>query len=203
MFAMLGLLSGCGPKPVSTSATIHFETSTPEEMALAGSILKARFDELTPTYFSSFTVVVHEKDIVLEFRGVAPADEVIREYASQGIFRIYAADSRLIWLVTDRDVQRVNALASENGFVLDMSVNESAGQRLQTYTSRNVGRVLVTSWNGKEQSRATVQGVFSRQFQTTGLDRETALRMRIMLESGRLPMAVREIDLVHPASATG
>jgi hypothetical protein len=39
---------------------------------------------------------------------------------------------------------------------------------------------------------------FSRQFQTSGIDVETAMRRRIMLESGRLPVAVRNVEISHP-----
>ena len=84
--------------------------------------------------------------------------------------------------------------------MLDLAVNERAGERLHNYTSRSVGRLLVTTWNGKEHSRARVGGVFSRQFQTTGMDRETAVMMMIMLKSGRLPVAVREVQIVHPGA---
>jgi preprotein translocase subunit SecD len=197
------ILAGCGPQPISTTATIHFETSTGEEMAQAANILRARFDTLMPSHSSSFTTIVRDQDIVLEFRGEAPPDQTIRDYASQGVLRIYAAESPLNWLVTDRDIESVHARQGDDGPVLDLAVNERAGERLHNYTSRSVGRLLVTSWNGKEQSRARVGGVFSRRFQTTVKDRDTALRMKAMLESGRLPVASREIEIAHPSSAPG
>jgi hypothetical protein len=191
------LLAGCGPRAISTTATIRLESSTSAEMAEAGRILKARFDEIPPSYSSSVTVIVGPLAVLLQFRGEAPSDQTIRDYASQGIFRIYPLDSPLNWLVTDRDVDLASARQGENGAVLDMVVSEKAGQRLFNYTSRNVGRLLVTSWNGKEQSRATVSGVFSRRFQTTGMDRDTALRMMTILKFGRLPKPVREIEIEH------
>jgi hypothetical protein len=33
------------------------------------------------------------------------------------------------------------------------------------------------------------------------MDRETALRMKAMLESGRLPVALREVRIEHPSTA--
>lgn len=188
---------------MSTVATIRFAAATSADMAQAAIVLQTRFRELNPSHSSSFTVIVGEQDIVLEFRGEAPPDQTIRDYSTQGVLRIYPADATRNWLVTDRDIEEVSARQGDAGAMLDIKVRDSAAQRLQSYTSRNVGRVLVTNWDGKEQSRATVRGVFSRQFQTTGLDRATALRMRIMLESGRLPVAVREIGIVHPAPAAG
>ncbi len=199
LFASILTLVGCGPRPVSTIATVHFETATTAELTEAANVLLARFREMSPSRSSSCTAVVGDRRIVLEFRGEPPADEIIRGYASsQGIFHIYPADARRNWLVSDRDVQIVNARASENGEVLDLSVDEDAAQRLLQYTSRNLGAVLVTSWDGKEQTRATVRGVFSKRFQTTGMDRDAALRMMITLRSGRLPVAVREVEITHP-----
>ena len=199
LFASVLTLAGCGPRPVSTIATVHFESATTAEMTEAAKVLLARFSEMSPSRSSTCTAALGERRIVLEFRGESPADEIIRDYASsQGIFHIYPADARRNWLVSDRDVQGVNARAGETGAVFDLSVDEDAAQRLLQYTSSNLGKVLVTSWDGKEQTRATVQGVFSKRFQTTGIDRDAALRMMTILRSGRLPVAVREVEIAHP-----
>ena len=200
LLAVACLLAGCGPRPVSTIATVHFENRTTEEVTESAGILQARFAEMAPTLTSSVTATVSGQNVVLEFRGEAPPDETIREYATQGVFRIYASNSPLQFLVTDLDVESATARQDEAGPALSLSVTERAGQRLQNHTSRNLGQVLVTSWNGKEQSRNRIGGVFSRQFLTTGMDRETAIRMMIMLRYGRLPVAPQKIEIVHPSA---
>jgi preprotein translocase subunit SecD len=194
----LCVLSGCGPRAISTTARVHFEAASEAEMMQAAQILQARFNELRPSYFSTVTTTVVAQDVALEFRGEAPADETIGSYAaSQGIFRLYPLDAQNNLLVTDLDIEQVSATQGSTGPMLDLRVSESAGKRLLAYTSRNLGRVLITSWDRKEQSRAVVGGVFARQFQTTGMDRDTAMRLTIILRSGRLPVAVRSVDIAH------
>ena len=204
LLANVCMLGWCeAAQPVSTVATIHFANPTPEQVANAAGILQARFAELQPSYFSTVTAAASGKKVVLEFRGEAPSDETIREYATQGVFRIHAIDTPLLFLVTDYDVQTVRARQDGDVVVLALTVNESAGQRLKNHTSRNPGGILVTSWNGKEQSKSRISGVFSQQFQSTGMDRETAIRMMIMLRTGRLPAAPNKIEIVHPSGKPG
>ena len=205
LLASMFVLTACGPRPVSTIATIHFENATPEQMTQAANILKERFSRLEYSFGSTITATVQDQRVVLEFRGAAPTDDMIREHATQGVFRISPVDTPLLFLVTDLDIENVNAREDPsaqddaNGFVLDLQVSERAGQRLLNHTSRNLGRVLITSWNGKEQSRAVISGVFSTRFQTSGLDRNTAGRMMVMLKSGRLPIAPEKIEIVRPS----
>jgi len=204
LLASVCLLGWCeAAQPVSTVATVHFANLAPEQVTKAAGILQARFAELQPSYLSTVTATASGKKVIVEFRGEAPDDEAIREYATQGVFRVHAIDTPLLFLVTDYDVQAVRARQDGDVVALALTVNESAGQRLKNHTSRNPGGILVTKWNGKEQSKSKISGVFSRQFQSTGMDRETAIRMMIMLRTGRLPAAPDKIEIVHPPGKPG
>jgi preprotein translocase subunit SecD len=192
-------LSGCDRSTVTAKANINLEQATDAERDQAAMVLRARFEAIAPSMFSSVDVKRSGADIVLVFRGEPPSDEEIRSYAaSRGVMRMAPQDSPHNWLVTDRDVESVSVSGSSQGPVLDLRVSERAGQRLLQYTSRNQGKVLVTTWDEDAPFHASIQGIFSRQFQTTGFDAETAMRRRIILESGRLPVAVRNVEISHP-----
>jgi preprotein translocase subunit SecD len=191
--------SGCDRSIVTAMAKIELEQASEAERDQSAAILRARFEAIGPSMFSSVEVIRSGEDIMLVFRGEPPGDEEIRSYAgSRGVMRMAPQDSPHNWLVTDRDVESVSVSHSDQGPVLDLRVSERAGQRLLEYTARNQGKVLVTTWDRDEPFRASIQGIFSRQFQTTGFDAETAMRRRIMLESGRLPVAVRNVQISHP-----
>ena len=113
--------------------------------------------------------------------------------------RIASADSRLVSIVTDKDVESATPEQGNAGPMLDLLLSDTAGQRMLEYTKRHQGGTLVTTWDGVEVSRATIRGSFGRQFRTTGVARETAMLHAIVLRSGRLPKPVTGVRIDHPA----
>jgi len=105
---------------------------------------------------------------------------------------------------------------------VDITLNASAGQRMFDFTSENVGQRLAVVYieripevrivDGQEVrstrvteeviSAATVQGVFGRQFQTTGLESPAeAQQLALLLRSGALaaPMEFAEERIIGPS----
>ncbi len=105
---------------------------------------------------------------------------------------------------------------------VSVTLNASAGQRMFDFTSQNVGKPMavvyieripqVTVVDGKEVrstrvteeviSVATIRGVFSRQFQTTGLESTNeAQQLALLLRSGALaaPMEFAEERIIGPS----
>ena len=105
---------------------------------------------------------------------------------------------------------------------VDITLNASAGQRMFDFTSGNVGQRLAVVYieripevrivDGQEVrstrvteeviSAATVQGVFGRQFQTTGLESPAeAQQLALLLRSGALaaPMEFAEERIIGPS----
>lgn len=105
---------------------------------------------------------------------------------------------------------------------VDITLNASAGQRMFDFTSQNVGQRLAVVYieripevrivDGQEVrstrvteeviSAATVQGVFGRQFQTTGLESPAeAQQLALLLRSGALaaPMEFAEERIIGPS----
>jgi len=196
------LLAACDVNKVTAMVRVELESPTPEEAATCAAVLQRRFADLLPGYFSKVTATPAGEGVNLVFTGQPPADEQIRTYAStQGIFRMYPVDQPNYLLVTDLDVEQVSTSMGQGGPAIDLVLNERAGNRLETYTRQNVGKLLATSWDRKEEMRASIQGVFGRRFQTTGVDADTARLRQIMLSSGRLPIAVRRVDIRHPTGA--
>jgi len=198
------MLAGCGANEVTATVRVELESPTPEDTATSAAVLQRRFTDLLPGFFSKVTATASGTGVDLVFTGEAPADEQIRTYAStQGIFRMYPVDQPNLLLVTDLDVEQVSASQGPNGPAIDLTLNERAGARLEAFTRQNLGKQLATSWDRKEEMRATISGVFGRRFQTTGVDADTARLRQIMLGSGRLPVSVRSVDIRHPGEAGG
>jgi preprotein translocase subunit SecD len=129
--------------------------------------------------------------------------------------RVIAAGDQLVGAVSGTDPQTSSPK-------VDITLNASAGQRMFDFTSQNVGERLgvvyieripeVSVVDGKEVrttrvteeviSAATVQGVFGRNFQTTGLDSpEEAQQLALLLRSGALaaPMEFVEERIIGPS----
>jgi preprotein translocase subunit SecD len=198
--ALMPVLVACSPPPVSMTATVELDDASPDQASAAALILQARFAELRPAMNSRVEAQPGPSSVTLSFRGEAPTEEVIRSYAgTQGIYRMYPMDSRANLLLTDRDIESVSVTGGDSGPVLNLQVREPGAQRLLAFTSKNSGKVLETTWDRDVLNRATVQGAFSSRFQTTGMDRETAMRVMICLRHGRLPVRVRDIEIRRPA----
>ena len=76
----------------------------------------------------------------------------------------------------------------------------SAGERMLAFTRRSIGKVMVTSWDRKQETRAVISGVFGQYFQTTGLDVQTVKLWVLLLGHGRLPVTVRSVEIRHPTA---
>jgi len=190
-------VAACGPVPVTKVVTIELAPSTFKQRTAAAGVLAARFDGYRPE------ASVLEKSIVLAFHGEAPDDVTLHSIgAAQGIFRVSPADAKHFLIMSDLDVENANVFKDDDSGTLNIQLTEQAGAKMAEYTKRNVGRVLVATLDRKEISRATVQGVFGRQFQTSGLDLELARNMAVILRHGRLPVAVTHIDIQQSVEGT-
>jgi len=76
----------------------------------------------------------------------------------------------------------------------------SAGERMLAFTRRSIGKVMVTSWDRKQETRAVISGVFGQYLQTTGLDVQTVKLWVLLLGHGRLPVTVRSVEIRHPTA---
>lgn len=200
--ALLGIAQvGCGSQSVTAVARVDLGAATAAEIDATARTLQARFDAVRPSWASRCAVTVIASTIELEFRGVAPNDDEIRYYASApGVFRISPHRAKHMVIVSDLDVEDISFSETPDGPGVNWTLTEAGGTRMLEYTSRNVGTALITTWDGKEISVATIRGVFSRQFQTTGIDLETARRMQNVLRHGRLPAAVHAVKIAHAAA---
>ncbi len=120
--------------------------------------------------------------------------------------------------------QMVNAVSNvdQNGQpAVDITLNNVAGQRMFDFTSANVGKRMAVVYieripevkmvDGKEVrsvrvseeslAPSTIQGVFSKQFQTTGLSKDEADNLAKLLRAGSLaaPMGFVEEYVIGPS----
>jgi preprotein translocase subunit SecD len=192
------LLAACDMNKVAATVRVELESPTPEQTAAAAVVLQNRLSELVSS-FSKVTATPSGTGVDVVFAGEAPPDELIRSYASmQGVMRMFLADSPINVVVTDRDVEQATASRGPAGPVMNLMLRQPAGERMLAFTRRNVGKVMVTSWDRKTESRATIRGVFGAQFQTTGLDFDAQKLWVVMLRHGRLPVAVRSVEIRNP-----
>lgn len=198
--AMSLLLAACNRNPVAAVVRVELESPTPEQTVASAVVLQNRLSELVSS-FSKVTATPTGTGVDVVFSGEAPPDELIRSHASmQGVMRMYLEESPINVVITDRDVEQAAASAGETGAVMNLKLSQSAGDRMLAFTRRNVGKVMVASWDRKIETRATIRGVFGERFQTTGLDVETTKLWVAILRHGRLPVAVRSVEIRHPQS---
>ena len=128
--------------------------------------------------------------------------------------RVIASGDQLVGATTGFDQQSGSPVVS-------VRLNSAGGQRMFDFTSENVGKPMAVVYierlpevkivNGQEVrstrvneevvSVATIQGVFSNQFQTTGLSAQEAADLSKLLKSGSLaaPMDFVEERVVGPS----
>ncbi|MFZ7096352.1 protein translocase subunit SecD [Luteimonas dalianensis] len=155
--------------------------------------------------------------------GVVPPDGRIyysREVGIDGNPVPYILSRRVI--ATGEEMVTAQSSYDQNGLpAVSVTLNASAGKRMFDFTSMNVGKPMAVVYiervpvvrmvNGEEVrsfrdseeiiSVANIQGVFSREFQTTGLEKQEADDLARMLRSGSLaaPMDFIEERIVGPS----
>ena len=155
--------------------------------------------------------------------GVVPPDGRIafhRQLGPDGNPIPYIISRRVI--ATGEEMVNAQSTYDQNGLpAVSVTLNAAAGKRMFDFTSMNVGRPMAVLYiervpvvrmvNGEEVrtfrdseeiiSVANIQGVFSREFQTTGLEKQEADDLARMLRSGSLaaPMDFIEERIVGPS----
>ena len=155
--------------------------------------------------------------------GVVPPDGRIyyhREMGPDGNPIPYILSRRVI--ATGEEMVTAQSSYDENGLpAVSVTLNASAGKRMFDFTSMNVGKPMavvyiervpqvrmvdgeeVRTFRDSEEiiSVANIQGVFSREFRTTGLEKQEADDLARMLRSGSLaaPMDFIEERIVGPS----
>lgn len=155
--------------------------------------------------------------------GVVPPDGRVyytREAGLDGNPMPYILSRRVI--ATGEEMVNAQSTYDENGMpAVSVTLNAAAGKRMFDFTSMNVGRPMAVVYiervpevrivNGEEVrtfrdseeiiSVANIQGVFSREFRTTGLEKQEADQLARMLRSGSLaaPMDFIEERIVGPS----
>ena len=155
--------------------------------------------------------------------GVVPPDGRLyysRELGPDGNPVPYILSRRVI--ATGEEMVTAQSTYDQNGLpAVSVTLNAAAGKRMFDFTSMNVGKPMAVVYiervpqvrivNGEEVrtfrdseeiiSVANIQGVFSREFQTTGLEKQEADQLARMLRSGSLaaPMDFIEERIVGPS----
>ena len=155
--------------------------------------------------------------------GVVPPDGRIyyhREMGPDGNPIPYILSRRVI--ATGEEMVTAQSSYDENGLpAVSVTLNAAAGKRMFDFTSMNVGKPMavvyiervpqvrmvdgeeVRTFRDSEEiiSVANIQGVFSREFRTTGLEKQEADDLARMLRSGSLaaPMDFIEERIVGPS----
>ncbi|NLB57554.1 MAG: protein translocase subunit SecD [Gammaproteobacteria bacterium] len=155
--------------------------------------------------------------------GVVPPDGRIyyhREMGPDGNPIPYILSRRVI--ATGEEMVTAQSSYDENGLpAVSVTLNASAGKRMFDFTSMNVGKPMavvyiarvpqvrmvdgeeVRTFRDSEEiiSVANIQGVFSREFRTTGLEKQEADDLARMLRAGSLaaPMDFIEERIVGPS----
>ncbi|MGY0634340.1 protein translocase subunit SecD [Luteimonas sp. A478] len=155
--------------------------------------------------------------------GVVPPDGRIyyhREMGLDGNPIPYILSRRVI--ATGEEMVNAQSSYDQNGLpAVSVTLNASAGKRMFDFTSMSVGKPMAVVYiervpqvrmvNGEEVrtfrdseeiiSVANISGVFSREFQTTGLEKQEADDLARMLRSGSLaaPMDFIEERIVGPS----
>ena len=155
--------------------------------------------------------------------GVVPPDGRIafhRQLGPDGNPIPYIISRRVI--ATGEEMVNAQSTYDQNGLpAVSVTLNAAAGKRMFDFTSMNVGRPMavlyiervpvvrmvdgeeVRTFRDSEEiiSVANIQGVFSREFRTTGLEKQEADDLARMLRSGSLaaPMDFIEERIVGPS----
>ena len=155
--------------------------------------------------------------------GVVPPEGRIyytREQGLDGNPMPYILSRRVI--ATGEEMVNAQSTYDQNGLpAVSVTLNATAGKRMFDFTSMNVGRPMAVVYiervpqvrmvDGEEVRTfrdseeiinvANIQGVFSREFQTTGLEKQEADDLARMLRSGSLaaPMDFIEERIVGPS----
>jgi len=194
--AWLTGITGCTPSKVAATAVLQIdETATPEEIAGAAQVLKARFEDVTPGSFPSVTSTISGHTLSFEFRGGAPTETSVRLLSSERAeFAIVAAgDASDVW-VTDADVLEARTATKAGAEFLGVKLKPEAGKRLEARTAANVGKMLAVNWDGREVTSLQIQGAYGENFEFPVPSEDLGRIMQATLGHGRLQIRMRSFD---------
>lgn len=198
---MIGLVTACSPRRATATLIVQTEDAPTLQMNLAAEILAQRFLEIRPSMFSTITPTVSGNTITFTYRGEAPPnDTYLRPLAlTRGVLRITPADHPDELWVSDLDVVDVKMMRSASqGPILTIRVTPQAGSRLMEATTKNTGRTLVTTCDGRMIVSATIRAPFGTAFVLPVPSVEEGHVLLNVLRHGRLPVAVRAFDYRLP-----
>lgn len=191
----------CSPPQVSGTAVVETEEARPEDIARTADIIASRFNEIRASARSTVSAAVTGHTITFTFRGAHAKPEVLQPLAlTRGVLRIGPADQLNETWVSDVDVEQAEMFWQEQA-VISVRLTRAGGARLLDATSRNKGRMLVTTWDGRPFVYAPIRGPFGQAFQFTAPGtREDGHVVLNALRHGRLPVATKSFEY-HDAAA--
>lgn len=192
-FGMISAISlaACSSEPSST-LTLVVASDEATVVRATEQVLRARFEELRPTMFSSVKSTISGSRIDFAFhRGAPPPATLAYLYETMGSLRVSLVGEigGTPW-ITDGDIEDASVGYSNDQPALFVRVSPAAGGRLAQLTSENVGKVLQTTLDGSVLFEATISGVFGRSFQMPLPTPGPRLSLAAVLENGALPARV-------------
>jgi preprotein translocase subunit SecD len=195
IIASIAWLAGCAPSKVAATLVLQMGEATPEQIAKAAQVLAARFKEVTPGSFASVTPTISGQTISFAFRGGAPTEISVRALSTErGEFGIFSAENASDVWITDEDVIEAKLTMKAGGEFVSVHLKPEAGQRLAKKTAANVGKMLITTWNGQEVMSSQIQAPFGEMFEFTSPSEQLGRVMQVTLGHGRLPVAMTSFD---------
>ena len=145
--------------------------------------------------FSSLKTSIDGNRIDFEFRGTSPAQKDLEYLANtQGVLRVVARDSPHIIWYSDRDIVSAECSRSSDNDYLNIRLTSAAGEKMLELTRRNVGKVLITTWDGQPLIDSTVQGVIGGSFQSSIPRDDQTAGFCVVIKHGRLPVPVEKSE---------
>jgi preprotein translocase subunit SecD len=193
--ASIAGLAGCAPSKVTATLVLQMEEAAPEKVARAAQVLTERFKEVTPGSFAEVTPTISGHTISFAFRGGAPTETSLRALSTERAeFGIFSAENASDVWITDEDVVEARLSTKAGGEFVSVHLKSEAGKRLADKTAANVGKTLITTWNGNEVMSSKIQGPFGENFEFTAPSEQLGRVMQVTLGHGRLPISMRSFD---------
>ena len=195
VIASIAWLAGCAPSKVAATLVLQMEEATPEKIASAAQVLTERFKEVTPGSFASVTPTISGHTLSFAFRGGAPTEISVRALSTERAeFGIFSAENASDVWITDEDVVEARLSTKAGGEFVSVHLKPEAGKRLADKTAANVGKRLITTWDGNEVMSSQIQAPFGEDFEFTAPSEQVGRVMQVTLGHGRLPIAIRSFD---------
>ena len=174
--------------------TLSFQVEEVKEIENDQKVLLARFNEFPQLLFASAETHITNNVIEFVIHGGSPPKELIRDVILVPGNVLFKSEKGEV-IVSSQNVADASSGYSDGQFVVYVSLNEEGGNLMRSWSSRNVGKIMLVEYDGEDIAGARIAEPLGKRFMISAdFEPEFSTRLALHLRTGPLLSRVNWIE---------